>query len=60
MFKGTVKDSYGIALPYATIYLKNNQAISAAANKEGVFQIDLPMGKHELVCQYIGYQVYTK
>lgn len=60
VFKGTVKDSYGIALPYATIYLKNNQAISAAANKEGVFQIDLPMGKHELVCQYIGYQVYTK
>jgi hypothetical protein len=60
VFKGTVKDTYGNPLPYATIYLKNNHAISAAANKEGAFQLDLPLGRQELICQYIGYQVYTK
>jgi len=60
LFKGTIKDTYGNPLPYATIYLRNNHAVSAAANKEGVFQIDLPLGKQELVCQYIGYQVYAK
>ena len=60
VFKGTIKDTYGNPLPYATIYLRNNHAVSAAANKEGVFQIDLPLGKQELVCQYIGYQAYAK
>lgn len=51
---GTVTDSKGQILPYASIIVKGTTK-GTTANNEGKFFIDLESGDYTIVCQYVGY-----
>ncbi|PRY12009.1 carboxypeptidase-like protein [Pontibacter ummariensis] len=57
--RGTVRNSKGEALPFASIYITdlNN---GASTNANGQFEIKLPPGPHKVVVQYIGYKAQEK
>lgn len=53
---GTVKDDYG-SLPYASIYLNQNNQIGATTDINGNFEIiGIPVGNQSLVITYLGYK----
>lgn len=53
--KGTVRDSKGEVLPYATIYLPNLN-LGASTNLTGQYEIRLSPGVYTVQVQYIGYE----
>ena len=57
--EGTVKDTEGNILPFASILVKGTpQGVSA--NNEGEFSIKLAPGNYTLDCRYVGYTSQEK
>lgn len=54
---GTVKDTDGLALPGALVYL-NGTDYRTITNEEGSFELSLPFGKYTLMVSYIGMENY--
>lgn len=54
--KGTIRNSEGEALPFATIYMASLNS-GATSNVNGEFEIKMPPGRHPLQIQHIGYEV---
>lgn len=53
--KGTVTDNTGKILPYASVFVKeNNQGTHASS--DGKYSLKLPPGTYTLVCQFVGYK----
>ncbi|WP_266202332.1 DUF5686 and carboxypeptidase regulatory-like domain-containing protein [Pontibacter kalidii] len=53
--RGTIKDSNGEPLPFASIYITNLNN-GASSNASGEYEVKLPTGTHTLVVKYIGYE----
>lgn len=53
--KGSVTDTKGERLPYATIFLQGT-TIGTTTNGNGDYELTVPSGKHKLMCQYIGFK----
>jgi hypothetical protein len=56
--KGHVKDSKGEALPFATIWIQN-QNKGTIANENGQYQFVLGPGEHQVVFRFLGYSPKT-
>lgn len=52
---GSVRDSDGEPIPFATVYLQHTN-IGTAANSEGTFLLRVPAGNHRLLVRAVGYQ----
>lgn len=52
--KGIVKDSKGEILPFATIWVQN-QNKGTIANENGQFQFNLGPGDHQVIFRFLGY-----
>jgi len=52
---GTVRDTKGNALPYASITVKGTSR-GAITNTEGRYTLNLMPGSYTLVCQYVGFK----
>src|SRR5688500_19027900 len=55
LIKGKVTDEQGNPVSFASVYLKNTSR-GTSANSEGIYQVRLPAGKHELIFKAIGYR----
>ena len=55
LIKGKVTDEQGNPVSFASVYLKNTSK-GTSANSEGIYQLRLPAGKHELIFKAIGYR----
>lgn len=53
--RGTVRNSNGEPLPFASIYITSIKN-GASSNVNGEFEIKLPKGKHTVLVRYIGYE----
>jgi hypothetical protein len=53
--KGTVTDNNGKQLPFASVFIKENNK-GTNANNEGKYSLKLEPGQYTLVCQYVGYK----
>lgn len=53
--RGTVRNSSGEPLPFASIYIASIQN-GASSNMNGEFEIKLPKGSHTVIVRYIGYE----
>lgn len=53
--KGTIKDTKGQALPYASVVVKGT-TYGTMANQDGQYEIALLPGSYEIVFQYLGFQ----
>lgn len=51
---GTVEDDEGNRLPFASVSVKGTGK-GVTANQKGVFQLNMPPGKHILDCRFVGY-----
>ncbi|HWB26645.1 MAG TPA: DUF5686 and carboxypeptidase regulatory-like domain-containing protein [Chitinophagaceae bacterium] len=56
---GTITNTQGIALPYASIQIKS-MGKGTSANNEGKYFIDLPAGTYTIQVQYVGYATQEK
>lgn len=56
---GKVTDENNEALPFASVYLQGT-TIGVTTNKEGDYSIDLPIGNHDFVFQFIGYKIHSE
>lgn len=56
---GTVTDSNGEPLPFASVYIEGSSQ-GTTTNEKGVFQLSLPPGKYQLVFQYVGYETLRR
>jgi len=52
--RGTVTDTKGTILPFASVFIKET-TIGVTANNLGKYELDLEPGDYTLVCQYVGY-----
>ncbi len=57
--RGMILDEDGVALPYATVYIKET-GTGAPTNPEGRFEIALPPGQYRLVFQHLGYETQER
>lgn len=57
--EGTVKDTDGNALPFASILVKGTP-MGVTANNEGKYSLHLSQGNYTLDCRYVGYQSSEK
>lgn len=57
--KGTIQSTNSDPLPFATIYVRNIQT-GTTSNEQGYFEYPLPVGKYDLVFQYMGYKSVVK
>lgn len=57
--KGKIKNSKGVALPFAAIAVKGTE-IGTISNEEGNYQLDLKPGYYEIVFQYLGFKTGMK
>src|SRR4051812_13858542 len=55
ILRGTVCDSQGQPMPFATVYVKGTTQ-GTAANAQGVYQLTLPDGTYTIICQFISYK----
>ncbi|MBS1629147.1 MAG: carboxypeptidase-like regulatory domain-containing protein [Bacteroidetes bacterium] len=55
VLQGTVRDSKGAALPFATVFVSGT-ANGTVANESGVYSLNLEPGAYVVSCQYIGFQ----
>ncbi|MBK7679394.1 MAG: carboxypeptidase-like regulatory domain-containing protein [Chitinophagaceae bacterium] len=53
--KGVVTDNNGKLLPFASVFIKENNK-GTNANTEGKYSLKLEPGQYTLVCQYVGYK----
>lgn len=53
--KGVVTDNNGKTLPFASVFIKENNK-GTNANSEGKYSLKLEPGQYTLVCQYVGYK----
>src|SRR3546814_861129 len=53
---GQVTDEKNEPVPFASIYPKDAAHAGTSANSEGVFKLNLPAGRHELVIRSVGYR----
>ncbi len=53
--KGIVTDNNGKILPFASVFLKENNK-GTNANTEGKYSLKPDQGQYTLVCQYVGYK----
>ena len=53
--KGVVTDNTGKVLPYASVFIKEDNN-GTTANSEGKYSIKTAPGQYTLVCQYVGYK----
>lgn len=56
---GTVKNTKGELLPFASILIKHSTA-GTTANIKGVFTLQLAPGDYILVCQHVGYKTVER
>lgn len=54
VLKGTIKDSSGEPLPYATVYIRELQQ-GTTSNTKGNYEIRLPEGKYTVIFQSLGF-----
>jgi hypothetical protein len=52
---GTVRDTSGRIIPFATIQVKDFKT-GTTANNEGRYELNLPEGSYTLICQHVSYQ----
>ncbi|HMG14393.1 MAG TPA: DUF5686 and carboxypeptidase regulatory-like domain-containing protein [Saprospiraceae bacterium] len=52
---GSVKDEFGVPLASASVYIKGT-TLGTTTNINGMYTLNLPKGKSEIVFQYIGYK----
>lgn len=52
---GSIKDSNGQPLPYASIYIQGS-TIGTLANEKGLYELALKTGTYKIVFQYTGYE----
>lgn len=57
--RGTVRDSDGAALPFATIYVAETGS-GTTTNEKGYYEIRLDPGDYNLVFQFLGYKSVTR
>ena len=57
--KGVVTDNNGKILPFASVFIKENNK-GTNANSEGKYSINLNPGTYILICQYVGYKAEAK
>src|SRR6478736_5964811 len=57
--KGTVKDTDGSPLPFASIYIPQTGS-GAATDLNGYFEIQLQKGHYDVVFKFIGYESVTR
>lgn len=53
--KGSIKDEKGEALAFASIYIKGTSK-GTTSNLDGNYSFEVPIGKHTMICQYVGYK----
>ncbi|MBC7873654.1 MAG: carboxypeptidase-like regulatory domain-containing protein, partial [Ferruginibacter sp.] len=53
--KGVVTDNNGKLMPFASVFIKENNK-GTNANSEGKYALKLDPGQYTLVCQYVGYK----
>jgi hypothetical protein len=56
---GTVTDSHGNVVPFASVFVKGT-ARGTNANTEGKYFLELPPGEHTLICQHINFKKEEK
>lgn len=56
---GKVSDENNEPLPFVSVYLQGTTQ-GVTANKEGNYSIELPVGEHDLVFQFIGYKKHPE
>lgn len=54
VLKGTIKDSGGEPLPYATVYIRELQQ-GTTSNTRGNYELRLPEGKYSVIYQSLGF-----
>ncbi|MFA6262383.1 MAG: DUF5686 and carboxypeptidase regulatory-like domain-containing protein [Bacteroidia bacterium] len=54
VIKGTIKDDKGEALSFASVWVKGTQQ-GTTSNEQGLYELKLEQGTHEVIYQYIGY-----
>lgn len=57
--KGKITDTKGESLPFANVYIKGT-SIGTTSNLDGKYILPLENGTHEIVFQYVGYQLFSK
>ena len=55
VLKGTIKDSRGEAIPYATVYIQELKQ-GTTANTKGDYEIRLPAGKYTVIYESLGFE----
>ena len=56
---GTVKESSGVSVPFASVYIKNT-TIGTSANVDGIYSLALDQGTHTIIYRAIGYKAVEK
>ncbi len=56
---GTIRDTEGKILPYASVFVKGTNK-GTNANSDGKYGMDLEPGTYTLVCQHVGYRKAEK
>ena len=56
---GYVQDEKGVALAFATVYVRNTTN-GTVANGDGFFKLQVAPGAHDIVFQYMGYKQHVK
>ena len=59
LLKGSIKDTGGLAVPFASVYEKGTTR-GTSANSEGEYQLKLSPGKHTLIFKAIGFKQESK
>ena len=57
--EGTVTDTEGTILPFASILIKNTPR-GVTTNNKGKYSVALEPGKYTLECRYVGYTTVEK
>ena len=57
--RGTIKDSNGTPLPFATIFVKETGS-GTTSNEQGFYEIGAPEGTYHLIFQYLGHETRTE
>jgi hypothetical protein len=52
---GTIADSLGRPLPFASVYIKGT-TIGTSANSKGAYQLSLAPGRYEIIFHYVGFE----
>jgi hypothetical protein len=56
---GKVTDNAGAAIPYASVFVKNNKQ-GVTANANGEYQLNLTPGFYTIICQHVGFAKQEK